>query len=403
MESLKIAMLVRQFSPLGGLELYTHKLVEGLLERNVQVTVVCQEKASDLEHPLLKYKGIAKESSVSGKRNKLLDLYKKANQALAELDSIDLVHSQHCPTDSADLVTLHNHSSKRLSEVGLWWEKSLNECKRNFVPAYKLRDFQDETLLRRAYCLIFPALVMKEDFFRAYPFLQGPPAKPYVLVHPGASLLSAKTASDEEVLSREERRAAGDVAEKKPFTFLFVGRGFRKKGLDILLSACVILKERGAAFRLLIAGLSAKPADSLRLNLLGLKNHVFYLGFQKDMDAVYRQAQSIILPSRVEPFGMAPVQGMQRGLVPIVSRVSGVSEILSHELDSLILGNHLSALELANLMNRLMSDEFLLKRLSENAVLTAEKVSWQETVDNTMKAYEIALGLKKTGKSTQPV
>ncbi len=391
MSELKIAMLLRQFSPHGGLELYAHKLVEGLLEKGVQVTVVCQENSSELQAKGLKFKFIEKSESARSKHSRLLSLHKNANDALSTIDDVDLVHSQHCPSSGADLVTFHNHTSKRLSEVGLWWEKALNDNKRNFVPAYRLKDLHDEELVRRALCLIFPAEVMKNDFFSAFPFLQGPPAKPHVIAHPGASLSTTANLSIQRSAS----------SQQEPFNFLFVGRGFRKKGLDILFAACCILKKKSSRkFTLSIAGLSAKPADKLRMNLLGLNDCVNYLGFQKDMESVYSRAQAIILPSRVEPFGMAPVQGMQRGLVPIVSRVSGVAEVLHDGQDALILQDHLNAEELANLMAKLMTDDALLKRLSSSAILTAEKVSWDETVSQTLKAYEIALGLKSSSQKS---
>jgi glycosyltransferase involved in cell wall biosynthesis len=380
-------MLVRQFSRHGGLELYCHKVVEGLLASGVRVTVVCQENDSDFEHAGLDFKMIT-ASKRGNKRSRLAALCQGANQALAQLEGVDLMHSQHCPTGLADVVTFHNHSLSRLSRAGLWWERLLNENKRRCVPAYRLRDRQDEELLRRARCLIFPAEVMKEDFFSAFAFLAGPPAKPYVVAHPGAAMASASPA-----------QTACVSAGTGSFNFLFVGRGFRKKGLDVLLSACRLLKQKNAGeFRLLIAGLHEKPLDRMRLSLLGLADCVKYLGFQKDMDAVYSLARSIILPSRLEPFGMAPVQAMQRGLVPVVSRVSGVAEVLEDGRDSLILNNHLDARELACLMEKLMREPELLKKLSANALVSAEKVSWQETVAKTLEAYEIALAAGRSGR-----
>ncbi len=391
-KSLHVGMLVRQFSPHGGLELYAYKLVEGLLERGMELTVICQENLSELEHKPLKlnFKMIAAEPKNKSKSERLKFLFDSANEAISTLGDLDLIHSQHCPAAQADVVTFHNHSSKRLSEVGLWWERALNNQKRRVISAYKLKDRQDEILLRRAYCLIFPAEVMKDDYYRNFPFLQGPPSKPYVVAHPGASLQNA--------FENDGGIAAGQ-SRNDTFNFLFVGRGFRKKGLDILLNACRILKERNLNFRLLIAGLKEKPADRLRLNLLGLGACVKYLGFQKDMDAVYKEALVIILPSRVEPFGMAPVQGMQRGLVPIVSKVSGVAETVIDGQNGLILHNHLDAHELAELMQKLINDRDLLKSLSANAAKSAEKINWQQTLEQTLKAYEIALSLKTEAKS----
>ena len=84
---------------------------------------------------------------------------------------------------------------------------------------------------------------------------------------------------------------------------------------------------------------------------------------------------------------MVPIQAMQYGLPTIVSRVSGVSEVLSDEVDSLILKDHLSAEELAELMARLMEDAELYARLSAQARSKAQDLTWQKTVQATLEAY----------------
>lgn len=391
MKPRKIAMLMRQFSAHGGLELYAHKVVEGLLDSGIAVTVVCQERDSDFSHRQLDFKAIESAPKTKNKRVKLEHLFRSGNETLQELTEVDLIHSQHCPSAHCDVVTFHNHTTARLSKVGLWWEVLLNEKKRKIIPAYRLREKQDEILCRRAHSLIFPAEVMKEDFFQNFPFLEGPPPKPYVVAYPGASLQSSIT---------ELSSTSNGLQSAEAFNFLFVGRGFRKKGLDILLQACAILKARTPKkFTLFIAGLRAKTADILRLKMMGLDGYVQYLGFQKDMELVYQKAQSIILPSRVEPFGMAPIQGMQRGLVPIVSKVSGVAEALQNGQDSILLQDQLSASELAQHMLNLMSDPALFQRLCQNAKLSSAKINWEQTVIQTIKAYEIALTVKNSGKT----
>ncbi len=384
---------MRQFSAHGGLELYAHKVVEGLLDSGISVTVVCQDKDSDFTHPDLEFKFIETAPKTKNKKIKLEHLFRCGNELLQNLGDVELIHSQHCPSAHADVVTFHNHTTARLSKVGLWWEVLLNEKKRKIIPAYKLREKQDEILCRRALSLIFPAELMKEDFFDNFPFLKGPPPKPYVVAYPGAAMRD--TVEDSTLDSKTSSTADG-------FNFLFVGRGFRKKGLDILLQACAILKARNSGkFNLLIAGLKAKTADKLRLSLMGLDGYVQYLGFQKDMERVYQRAQAIVLPSRVEPFGMAPIQGMQRGLVPIVSKVSGVAESLQNGHDAILLDDQLSASELAQHMLNLMSDASLYEKLSRNAKLSSAKINWEQTVAQTIKAYEIALTVKNSGKTLQ--
>ncbi|MBY0545775.1 MAG: glycosyltransferase family 4 protein [Candidatus Obscuribacterales bacterium] len=380
---IRIAMVMRQFSTAGGLELYAHKLIERLLEQNVHVTVVCEKNESALQSADLAVVQF-KVKKGGNKSERLQNLYDAASAALKNAGAFDVVHSQHCPVDGADVVTFHNHTTSRLSIVGLDWERVLNDCKRVLVPAYRLRNHFDELLCRKATCLVFPADVMQKDFYEAFPFLKVQ-NKPHVIAHPGADLAVETSAV---------RGIARESTASSTFNFLFVGRGFRKKGLDVLLEACKILKSRERDFRLSIAGLNEKFADRLRLGRLGLKESVCYLGFCKNMDEVYGRSQVLVLPSRVEPFGMAPVQAMQRGLVPIVSRVCGVAEVLKSGHDSLLLENHLSAAELANCMERLMDDDILRDRLSRNAVETARAVSWDVTAERTLAAYKLVRSLK---------
>src|SRR5262249_4930780 len=152
----------------------------------------------------------------------------------------------------------------------------VNDAKFRLVKAYKLRDYQDRVLCQSAQCLIFPSQVMQEDYYHNYPFLTAQ-HKPYVVAHPGA-LLASPSSKTQPLTSAKTSSA---------FTFLFVGRGYRRKGLDVLLSAASLLARGGRDFRLLIAGLRAKPLDRARLALMGLADKVEYLGFQKDMDKVY--------------------------------------------------------------------------------------------------------------------
>lgn len=378
--NLSIAVVVRQFSPHGGLELYAHKLIEGLLERGYNITVICQKIESDLNHEKLKVVSWGAETG-RAKWQRLRRQEAQATEALVRHGPFDLVHSQHCPVEGADVVTFHNHTVRRLDQVGKWWEAGLNRIKREVVMAYKMRYEQDERLCRKAKCLIFPASVMKEDFYSVYPFLAQEKV-PFVLAHPGASM------------HRQEPRAPQSAEEQRDFCFLFVGRGYRKKGLDILLAACSRLVKEGRRFKLKIAGMSAKKLDEMRLQVLNLNNTVEYLGFQKDMDSVYSAADVIVLPSRVEPFGMAPVQAMQHGIIPIVSRVSGVAEVLSHQQDALLLDDHLSDAELAQHMARIMDDTGLRAKLSMAARLSTGRLSWQQTLDRTLEAFGVALAAK---------
>jgi UDP-glucose:(heptosyl)LPS alpha-1,3-glucosyltransferase len=396
---LNIAMVVRSFSTSGGLELYTHKLVEGLLERGHKVTVVCEENRSLLESDNLSFHYFSGPEKGTLKGKRLAHYFEAASRALKQAGSFDLTHSQHLPVRGADVVTFHNHSVHRLYKVGKRWENFVNKAKLQVLPSYRLRDEYDQVLVNGGKCLVFSAKVCRDDFYENYTISAN---KPSVVAYPGASLAEQQERHEKNIFEAVQDMKPPIHDEpiefdgKQPFTFLFVGRGYRKKGLDVLLSACQLLRKQGKLFHLLVAGIRLRPLDKLRLKFMDLTGLVTYLGFRKDMDSVYKQGMAIVLPSRVEPFGMTALQGMAKGLTPIVSRVSGVSEIIESNINGLVLEDHLSAHELAAKMSLLMRDRKRCQQMGEATRSAAYELTWDKTVADTLKAYEIALKEKKT-------
>jgi glycosyltransferase involved in cell wall biosynthesis len=389
--SLRVAMVMRSFSESGGLELYAHRVVEGLLSLGHKVTVVHEVCDSGFSHPGLTKLKFEPAPEKAPKAVRIKHHFQAASKCVLENGPFDIVHSQHLPMSGADVVTFHNHSANRLLKVGQAWEKLLTQAKMVYSNAYKTRYSQDR-ILCQSRVLVFPAAVMRNDFIETYGLNERQVKPSYIVAHPGAEFPGEATANQPILPS-----ATADQGQP-PFTFLFVGKGFRKKGLDILLKACQLLNDEGITFRLLIAGLRGKPIDRLRLKSMGIEKRVTYLGFRKDMHNVYAQAQASVLPSRIEPFGMAPIQGMIFGLVPIVSKVCGVAEVLTDGEDSLILQDHLSAEELARLMKRLITEQELLRKMSQRARETAAGLTWQRTAEATMSAYQIALSERSVQK-----
>lgn len=373
-------MVVRSFSTGGGLELYVHKLVERLLKKGLRITVICEEAPTTLQHSALSIINFPRPSQKLSKWQRLTHQFKSASTAVLQSGPYDLVHSQHFPVAGAQVVTFHNHSVSHLSQVGHNWENALNAIKGLVAPAYRLRDKYDHMLCQQARSFIFPATVCREDFCQAYASNLNLASKPYVIAHPGADLAASETSG-----------ALNPALPDATFTFLFVGRGYRRKGLDTTLRALSILQQRKIDFRLLVAGLPAKGIDSLRLCLLGLQGKVQFLGFCQDMSAVYKKAQVFIAPSRHDVFGMAPLQAMHYGLVPVVSRSMGVSELLEHETNALILKNHLDANELACLLQKLIENSALLSRLQANVPQVAAATTWDACAEATIEAYHLAL------------
>ena len=107
---------------------------------------------------------------------------------------------------------------------------------------------------------------------------------------------------------------------------LFVGSGFRRKGLDRLLS--IWKSPRLDKVFLLVVGTDARirqyqsRADSVA------PGRIVFAGRQEDVEDYYAAADGVALPSLQEAFGNVVVEALASGLPVLVSRDAGASEII---------------------------------------------------------------------------
>ena len=102
---------------------------------------------------------------------------------------------------------------------------------------------------------------------------------------------------------------------------LFVGRFDRQKGVDILFAALERLGD--SAFACIVG-------DSLHTNLEHLPSNARYVGWlnPSGLEAYYRSAELIVMPSRWEGLPLVALEAMRAGLPIIASNVGGLPEIV---------------------------------------------------------------------------
>lgn len=71
-----------------------------------------------------------------------------------------------------------------------------------------------------------------------------------------------------------------------------------------------------------------------QVGALGLSEHVRFAGalWDEDRDRMYQSADLFVMPSVSEPFGLVPLEALQHGTPSVISKQSGVSEVLTHAL-----------------------------------------------------------------------
>lgn len=69
---------------------------------------------------------------------------------------------------------------------------------------------------------------------------------------------------------------------------------------------------------------------------LGLIGSVRFLGKRNDVPALLREAEVLLMPSELESFGLAALEGMSSGVVPVGTNVGGVPELITNGVDGFL-------------------------------------------------------------------
>ncbi len=176
-----------------------------------------------------------------------------------------------------------------------------------------------------------------------------------------------------------------------PPTFGFVGRLLNDKGIHTLVAAHRLLRARGLATRLLIAGTPdpANPASVTEAEAKSWNNEpgIFGLGHVHDIAGFWAQAHVAVLPSRREGLPLSLMEAAACGRAMIASDVPGCREIVVHDRTGLLFPVD-DAPALAEAMAKLAGDQELRARYAAAARnLVVEKFAANIIGRQTVELY----------------
>jgi hypothetical protein len=165
---------------------------------------------------------------------------------------------------------------------------------------------------------------------------------------------------------------------RQPARLLLTGRLSPRKGTDIAIAAVGELVTDGVAVELDLVG-DVFPgyewyAEQVRQQVQagGLNDVVRFHGFRPDVQEFLDGADVCLVPSRQEPFGNVAVEAMLAGRPVVASRVQGLTEIVRHKENGLLVAPDNPA-ELAAAVKLLVDDESLAQQLATSARYEAQE------------------------------
>jgi len=154
----------------------------------------------------------------------------------------------------------------------------------------------------------------------------------------------------------------------KIYDILFVGRLTQAKGVDILLKAVKILKNKHSKYlKIAIAGDGPLKENLNNMAVeLGVDGEVEFLGVRKDIEELMISSKIFVLTSRWEGLPMVILEAMSRGMSIIATRVGGIPEIIENGKEGILISPE-DPETLAQAINDLLENEELQEKLSQAA------------------------------------
>lgn len=167
---------------------------------------------------------------------------------------------------------------------------------------------------------------------------------------------------------------------------LFLGRITMQKGPEYFIRAAKRVLERVKDVKFVVAGsgdMALRMIDEAAH--LGIGHKVLFTGFLRggDVDRVFQMADVYVMPSVSEPFGIAPLEAMRNDVPVIISKQSGVSEVLTHALKV----DFWDIEEMANKIVAVLRHQPLSQTLREHGKFELRRLTWDGAATKCAEVY----------------
>jgi len=399
---MKVLMFGWEFPPnnLGGLGTACYGLTKALSKKGISITFVLPKSASAHSHlniitttdlyignikmkmkyvnslllPYITdkdyekmYKGLLFGNSLSGElygKNLFEEVNKYAEKAaiIAKFEEFDLIHCHDWMTFRAGI------KAKEVSGKPLIVHVHATDFDRTGGnPNQAVYDIEKEGM-RAADKIIAVSNYTKDMIIKHY----GISPNKVEVVH---------NAVEQEVNIRKDSKI-----EHQDKIVLFLGRLTLQKGPDYFIEAAHRVLQILPNTKFIIAGsgeMYRRMVD--RAAELGMGKNMLFTGHLtgEDIDRAYQMADLYVMPSVSEPFGITPLESLKNNTPVLISKQSGVSEVLKNALKV----DFWDIDEMTNKIVSVLSYSPLKKSLIENGQRELEKITWDNAADKCINIY----------------
>ena len=175
--------------------------------------------------------------------------------------------------------------------------------------------------------------------------------------------------------------------ERDEKIILFLGRITMQKGPEYFLRAAKKVLDVIDNVKFVMVGSGDLMEHTIALAAeLGIGHRVLFTGFLRgdEVSQIYKMADLYVMPSVSEPFGIAPLEALNHDVPVIISKQSGVSEVLTHALKV----DFWDVDEIANKMVAVLKYPPLQLTLRDHGSFEVRKLRWKDSARKCARIYQ---------------
>jgi glycosyltransferase involved in cell wall biosynthesis len=171
---------------------------------------------------------------------------------------------------------------------------------------------------------------------------------------------------------------------------MFVGRGVREKGAQVLIDALPKVRAGYHDTKLVIAGGGYKQHLIDQANALGIGRHVYFTGFIRDdmLLRLYKVADIACFPSLYEPFGIVALEAMAARTPVVVSDAGGLKEIVEPDVTGTVTWLNNSDSLAWGLLRVLHNPQFAREMADRAYEVVKTRFNWDRIAEQTEAVYK---------------
>jgi glycosyltransferase involved in cell wall biosynthesis len=189
-------------------------------------------------------------------------------------------------------------------------------------------------------------------------------------------------------VSKVENRKQRDKTDRNhKQTVLFLGRITFQKGPDYFVEAAALVLKKMVDVIFIMAGSGDMTGQMMRrVNELGIGDNFQFTGFLQgdELEKVFSLSDLYVMPSVSEPFGISPLEAIAYDVPVIISRQSGVSEILKNALKV----DFWDVKEMASLIISTLKHPALRETMAKEAYAELRDMQWKKSAEKIVSVYE---------------